>query len=87
MNPEIQAQLDKMQKQIDTLMEVTDTRFIESIKIRVFEDMIEEGATSAPATITQAVDEAGSATYDVSKAPTGALTLIGKNQNYTIAYY
>lgn len=43
MNPEIEQKLNDMQKEIDDLREARDVVFAESLRKRVFQDIIEAG--------------------------------------------
>ena len=50
MKPETQAKIDALQKQIDNLRSADDVVFSESLKRRVFQDIIETGVVDTTLT-------------------------------------
>lgn len=50
MNEEVRQQLDKLQKQIDELRQATDVINVESLRKRVFQEIISAGVISTATT-------------------------------------
>ena len=97
MSPDQLLEFNTMKAQLEALTKVLDVPFIEEAKRRIVKPYIESisldeflarvsvGSTSG---ILKAVDEAGSATYDVAKEFDGSMIIKGTDgTTYKIGYY
>lgn len=87
---ELQAQINELKNEIQ-LMKAGGTLQYEigvAVKERLSDDFPTVGSSStAVATYTQAVNEAGASSYNVAKVPLGFFSITVKGTTYNVAYY
>lgn len=92
-----QEEIEELKKQVETLTSMVKALYSSTtmpldvagaIKTRLEQDFTEGAASSVlPATYTQAVNEGGSATYNVSKPMTGFIQVKFGGVIYNVPYF
>ena len=85
---QLQAQIDDLQRQLNELKDYSTIPLDvgNAFKARILGATI-TGSTNASAVLVQAVNEAGSATYNVAKPMTGFINIIIDNTTYKVPFY
>lgn len=81
MTPEQLREFEELKATVAALQEARDPQLIEGIK-RLSGIITVEQSGTAPSTIAQSVNEAGSSTFDVSSLPDGLYLINGKKVPY-----
>lgn len=81
MTPTEKREFEELKRQVELLESATDPAFIEAIK-RLAGLVTIEASSKLASSATQAVDEAGAATFNVAQPPTGFKTIGGFNFPY-----
>ncbi len=87
---ELQKQIDDLKKDFDSLNSSTTIPYnvAVAIKARLEQDFTQAGAgVVTPPAYTQAVNEGGSATYNVAKPMAGFISITFGGITYNIPYY
>ena len=92
MSPQEKLEFETMKATVKALHEVMDVAFIENLKRRAVLPNIPSGdilfdSDSSTSGVLQAVDEAGSATYNVAKAYDDGKIITIDGTNYKIGVY
>ena len=88
MSPEQKIEFDEMKRTLTAIKEVLDVSFIENVKRRIsVPEQVLFDADSSTSGIQQAVDEAGSASYNVAGAYDDAKIITLAGINYKIGVY
>jgi len=88
MTPEQKIEFDEMKRTLTAIKEVLDVSFIENVKRRIsVPEQVLFDADSSTSGIQQAVDEAGSASYNVAGAYDDAKIITLAGINYKIGVY
>lgn len=69
MTPEERNRLDKLEKLVNSLLNVENVPFIGNLERRVATGIVDESTTTTVTSILKAVNESGSSTYNVAKVP------------------
>ena len=97
MSPDQLLEFNTMKAQLEALTKVLDVPFIEEAKRRIvkpyvasisLDEFLARVSVGSASSILKAVDEAGSATYDVAKEFDGSMIIKGTDgTTYKIGYY
>ena len=83
MSPQERIEFEQMKATLESLRQVLDVPFIESMKLRLNDSYPAlDVSTKTSASATQAVNEGGASTYSVMYPPTGFIQIDGKNIPY-----
>jgi len=97
MSPEQKIEFDEMKRTLTAIKEVLDVPFIEEAKRRIvkpyvasisLDEFLARVSVGDTTDLLKAVDEGGSATYNVAEAFDGSMIIKGTDgTNYKIGYY
>ncbi len=87
MTQEERQEFETLKKTVESLLNVANVPFIGNLERRVGKGILEKG-TAINTTLLKAVNEAGSQTYDVAKAPDSKLEIrLGDGSTKYIGIY
>lgn len=87
-NQEIQRRIEELERIVKSLTSSTTIPYnIAKAFERRLNPVLGDSNATDPSTVTQAVNEAGSGTYNVATVPAGFITIVVNGNSRTVPYY